>query len=397
MAEGTTDPGRGSGLALAVGRRLDESFAVDLETFKKLPLGGVDRRAMVGALARDGLRVATELLARQRQGLHSQGARIASDAAVLILGGSNGITRALAVQLLFGERASVYAVHYDSEKMQIGPFHVQAMKDAAESEGLRARFWNDDATKPEVIEKVRAALEADGVRAVHLVNGIAAGATKRYAEHGPTLVKDLDVAFDPVLQTPDFSRPENVRKLGMVEVEVANDLDVERTNRFMGSSSLLWAEPLAAAGMLVKGESVVAFCDYDFPPDDPVYAMGPLAGAKILQRKTMEQIRERFGARTARLCYPPVATTALGAIPGGLLMYGLSAQILKERGQYRDVLELGVASMAAFAPGFAGSELRLDEAYQAALPEFHARKDALACADLPGALALLYSATASAS
>ena len=43
-----------------------------------------------------------------------------------------------------------------------------------------------------------------------------------------------------------------------------------------------------------------------------------LAGAKKLQRASMSEIRRRFGARTARLCYPAMATTALGAIPGGL-------------------------------------------------------------------------------
>ncbi len=378
---------------------------MDLETFKKLPLGGVDRRALVGALARDGLRAATELLERQRPAIIRGGAEtppnppriptaIAPDTAVLVLGGSNGITRALALHLIFGERARVYAVHFDSEKMQIGPYHVQAIKSAADAEGLTAHFWNDDATKPQLIEMVLTRLEADGVRAVHLINGIAAGATKRYAEHGPTLVKDLDVAFDPVLQVPDFSLPENVRKVGMVEVEVASEVDIERTNRFMGSSSLLWAEPLARAGFIARGESVVAFCDYDYPADDPVYAMGPLAGAKTLQRKTMGEIEQRFGARTVRVCYPPVATTALGAIPGGLLMYGLSAQILKDRGEYRDVMELGAASMALFGAGFTGGELRLDDAYRAALPEFHARKDTLTDADLPGAFSRLYATTA---
>src|SRR5262249_48199194 len=159
--------------------------------------------------------------------------------------------------------------------------------------------------------------------------------------------------------------------VGLVDVDVATDVDIERTNRFMGSSSLLWAEPLASAGLLVKGESIVAFCDYDFPADDPVYAMGPLAGAKILQRKTMAEIHGRFGARTVRICYPPVATTALGAIPGGLLMYALSAQILQERGQYRDVMGLGFDSMAMFRGDFSGGELRLDDAYKACLPEFY--------------------------
>jgi enoyl-[acyl-carrier protein] reductase/trans-2-enoyl-CoA reductase (NAD+) len=361
----------------------------DLETFKKLPLGGLDRRALVGALAQHGLRTATELLAAQRARITPAGARIAEDAAVLILGGSNGITRAIALQLLFGERAAVYGVHLDSEKMQIGPHHVQAMTAAAEAEGLTARFWNNDATKPQTLEEVIAELKGRH-RAVHLVNGIAAGATKRYAEHGPIKVLDFDVAFDPVLQVPDFSRPENIRRIGLVEVEVASDADIERTNKFMGTSSLLWAEPLAAAGLLVPGESVVAFCDYDFEDDDPVYAMGPLAGAKQLQRRTMSEIRERFGAKTARLCYPPVATTALGAIPAGLLMYGLSAQILKERGEFKDVLDLARETMEIWRPGWDGQELRTDAAYRAALPEFHARKTKLTPADIPSALRLLY-------
>lgn len=360
-----------------------------LPTFKKLPLGGLDRRALVGALAADGPRVARELLDRQRAAVRPAGTAIAKDAAVLILGGSNGITRALAVQLLFGERAHVYGVHFDSEKMQIGHHHVQALTAAAAAEGLTARFWNDDATKPATIEAVVGALRGT-YRAVHLVNGIAAGATKRYAEHGPTTVPEIDVAFDPVLQVPDFSRPENIRQLGLVEVDVATEIDIERTNRFMGTSSMLWAEPLAEAGLLVRDESVVAFCDYDYAPDDPVYAMGPLAGAKVLQREAMKTIRERWGVRTARLCYPPVATTALGAIPGGLLMYGLSAQILKERGQYKDLMELARDSMEIWRPSWSGEELRLDAAYQECLPEFHARKARLTPADVPGAFRLLF-------
>jgi enoyl-[acyl-carrier protein] reductase/trans-2-enoyl-CoA reductase (NAD+) len=273
--------------------------------------------------------------------------------------------------------------------MQIGAHHVAAITKAATDAGLAARFWNEDATKPSTIETVIGELRGK-YRAVHLVNGIAAGATKRYAEHGTTKVKDVDVAFDPVLQVPDFTKPESIRQVGLVDVEVATDVDIERTNKFMGSSSLLWAEPLAAAGLIAKDESVVAFCDYDFPPDDPVYAMGPLAGAKKLQRETMAQIRERFGARTARICYPPVATTALGAIPGGLLMYALSAQILKERGQYKDLMELAHDSMEIWRPSWSGGDVRLDAAYQACLAEFHERKDKLGPADVPGAFSKLF-------
>jgi enoyl-[acyl-carrier protein] reductase/trans-2-enoyl-CoA reductase (NAD+) len=360
-----------------------------LETMKKLPLGGVDRRAMVGALAEKGPAVARELLAKNRADVKPAGTAIAKDAAVLVLGGSNGITRGLAVQLLFGERANVFCVHVDSEKMQIGPHHVAAMREAADKDGLVARFFNEDATKPETVAKVVAELK-ERFRAVHLVNGIAAGATKRYKEHGPTQVKELDVAWDIVLQTPDFTHAESYRKIGMVDVEVATDVDIERTNKFMGTSSLLWAEPLAEAGLLVRGESVVAFCDYDYPKDDPVYAMGPLAGAKLLQRDTMKQIADRFGAKTARLCYPAVATTALGAIPGGLLMYGLTGAILAERGKLKDIPELSAEAMEIFKAGFAGGEVRLDADYQATLPEFFRRRDALGEADLPKAFEALY-------
>ena len=360
-----------------------------LEVMKKLPLGGVDRRAMVPALAERGPALAREMVDTQKKGITAAGTEIAEDACVLVLGGSNGITRGLVMQLLFGERASVFCVHLDSEKMQIGPHHVTAIKAAAEAEGLSAEFVNGDATKPDVITQVVARLK-EKYRAVHLVNGIAAGATKRYKEHGPTQVKELDVAFDLVLQTPDFSKPENIRKVGLVDVEVATDVDIERTNKFMGTSSLPWTDALGAAGLLVRDESVVAFCDYDYPKDDPVYAMGPLAGAKILQRETMTKIHGAWGAKTARLCYPAVATTALGAIPGGLLMFGVTGEILKERGQFKDIPELSHEAMSIFRKDYQSSDVRLDAAYQETLPEFYRRRDALTADDLPGAFAKLY-------
>jgi enoyl-[acyl-carrier protein] reductase / trans-2-enoyl-CoA reductase (NAD+) len=364
---------------------------VDLEVFKKQPLGGTDRRTIVSGLTQHGPRVARELLAAQMPRVASRGAVIPNDMAVLILGGSNGITRAVAIELLFGAKAAVFGVHYDSEKMQIGVHHVAALSEQATAQGLTTRFWNTDATKQSSVDEVVNELKGK-YRGVHLINGIAAGATKRYVENGPTKVKDVDVAFDPILQIPDFSKAENIRRVGFVEVEVATDTDIERTNKFMGTSSLLWTEALANAGLIVAGQSIVSFCDYDFEPDDPVYAMGPLAGAKKLQRETMTQIQQRFGAKTVRICYPAVATTALGAIPGGLLMYGLSAQILKERGQYQDVMELGAGTMKMFTPGFDADILRLDEAYQAALPEFHRRENALGPDHLHDAFSALYGA-----
>ena len=348
-----------------------------LEVFVKQPLGGVDRRAILPMLAEHGLRVAREDLAAQRRKLQPEAPAIADDACVLLLGGSNGILRQVAVQLLFAESVPVHAVHYDSAKLQIGPHHAQAISDAAREVGVDAAFRNEDATKPDVIAQVVAELAAK-YRVVHLINGIAAGATKRYEQFGKAFVKDLDVAFDGVRQTPDFSRGENVRKLGLVEVDIATQADIDRTNKMMGNSTDPWADALATAGLLVRGESVVAFADYDFEKDDPVYGMGPLAGAKILQRESMARIRAAHGVATIRICYPPLCTTAIGAIPGGMLMFAGSTELLLRDGTFKGIAALAQDTMAIFGDAARESGiLRLDSAYQAALPEFHALSDRL--------------------
>lgn len=360
-----------------------------LETFRKLPLGGIDRRALIELLAQDGLQKAMQLLSEQRHRVRTASISLPPKSGFVILGGSNGITRGLAIQLLFGERALVFCVHSDSEKLQIGPYHAKAMHMLAQQEGLHAQFWNEDATHPETLSRVVKSLK-EQVQVVHLINGIAWGATKRYAKYGPAKVRELDVAFDPVLQTPDFSKPENIRKLGFVDVEVATDAEVERTNRFMGTSSWVWAKALAEEGLLVPKQSIVAFCDYDYEASDPVYAMGPLAGAKLLQRESMQRIRHEYGVLTARLCYPPLATTALGAIPGGLLQFAMSAQILKERNAFQDIPELAFESMRPWLPGWSGEDVHLDVVYQTIFSEFHRRKDALVPSDIPGAFSMLF-------
>jgi enoyl-[acyl-carrier protein] reductase/trans-2-enoyl-CoA reductase (NAD+) len=85
-----------------------------------------------------------------------------------------------------------------------------------------------------------------------------------------------------------------------------------------------------------------------------------------------------------------MATTALGAIPGGALMYALSAQILMEQGAYKGIGELAADTMALFGDGASDGELRLDTAYQACLDEFNERKDALLPSDVPECFVALY-------
>jgi enoyl-[acyl-carrier protein] reductase/trans-2-enoyl-CoA reductase (NAD+) len=335
-----------------------------LEVFIKAPLGGVDRRSLVDTLAKHGTDTARADLAKSRASLLAQGAGVAPDACVLLLGGSNGILRALAIQLLFAEKVPVFAVHYDSEKLQIGTHHARAITEAAKEANVDATFVNADATAPATIESVVAQLEAK-YRCVHLVNGIAAGAPKRSPEHGTTQVPDLDVAFDPVRQTPDFSSWESIRKVGLVNVDIATPQDVERTNKFMGRSTDPWADALAAAGLLVKGESLVAFADYEFEPNDPVYGKGPLAGAKLLQRESLERIGREYGVRTTRLCYPPMGTTAIGAIPGGLLKFAGTAELMLANGTYQNLATLAAKSVPAFRTEFTDEALHLDLAYKA--------------------------------
>jgi enoyl-[acyl-carrier protein] reductase/trans-2-enoyl-CoA reductase (NAD+) len=347
-----------------------------LESFVKLPLGGIDRRAMLQRLTADGPRVAQSDLAAARARLRPSDVRLPEGHAVVLLGGSGGILRAVAIELVFSLRVPVYAVHYDSEKLQIGAHHARAISEGAREVGVPCAYHNADATRPESVEALVAELRGRH-SVVHLVNGIAAGATKRFPEYGPSHVRELDVVFDPVRQTPDFSSWSNLRKVGLAEVGVANEAETERTFKFMGYSTLPWAEALHEAGLLKARESLVAFTDYEYEPDDPVYALGPLARAKVLQRETLAKIGERFGVRTARLCYPAMNTTALGAIPGGILMFAGTSQILLERGRYAGIPALARETLPVFSPDHPGGDARYDLAYQEILPEFHRRKAAL--------------------
>ena len=345
----------------------------ELQPFPKLPLGGIDRRVLLARITNDGARVAREDLAAARRALSPVGVRAPEGSVVLMLGGSGGILRALAVQLLFAEKIPVHGVHYDSEKLQIGAHHAHAMVEAATELSLSCAFTNADATNPKTIAEVVASLRGR-FRVVHLVNGIAAGATKRFAEHGPTRVRDLDIAFDPVRQVADYTTWASFRKAGVVDVEIATEAEIERTYKFMGRSTLPWAEALADAKLLVPGESLVAFTDYEYEPDDPVYAMGPLAKAKVLQRESMREIATRYGVRTTRLAYPAMNTTALGAIPGGTLMFAGTAELLLEQGTYQSIPTLAHASAPIFGADFREEDARYDLAFQSVLTEFHRRK-----------------------
>jgi enoyl-[acyl-carrier protein] reductase / trans-2-enoyl-CoA reductase (NAD+) len=348
-------------------------MTIHLETFNKLPFGGLDRRVLLQRLTTEGPQTAIDDLAAARAATSPAGLELPPGSAVLMLGGSGGILRALAIQLMFGEKVPVYAVHYDSEKLQIGGHHARAMMSAASEVGVPCLFHNADATRPETIAHMVGLLR-ERFQRVHLINGIAAGATKRFAQHGTAQVRDLDMAFHPVRQVADFSTWASLRRIGLVDVEIATEAEIERTYKFMGRSTTPWASALAEAGLLVPGESIVAFTDYEYEPDDPVYALGPLSQAKNIQREAMEAIARDHGVRTVRLCYPAMNTTALGAIPGGTLMFAGTAQVLLERGEYRSIPRLARETIPAFMKDFEGHDLRVDLPFQSVLTEFHRRK-----------------------
>jgi enoyl-[acyl-carrier protein] reductase/trans-2-enoyl-CoA reductase (NAD+) len=96
----------------------------------------------------------------------------------------------------------------------------------------------------------------------------------------------------------------------------------------------------------------------------------------------MARIAERHGVRTARLCYPAMNTTALGAIPGATLMFAGTAELLLANATYRNLAALARDTMPLFAAGATTTELRLDEPFRAVLPEFHRRAAALAPGNL---------------
>ena len=202
--------------------------------FKKLPLGGLDRRALVGALAAGraarGDRAARRAARRGAPGRHEGRAR-------------RGRAHPRRLERDHARPGGAAAVRRARQRLR-RPLRQREDADRRPSTCRRSPRRprpraspraSGTRTRPSRRRSSRSSPSSSGkYRAVHLINGIAAGATKRYVEHGPTQVKDLDVAFNPVLQVPDFSKPENVRKVGLVDVEVATDVDIERTNKLHG-------------------------------------------------------------------------------------------------------------------------------------------------------------------
>src|SRR5262249_22661346 len=81
-----------------------------------------------------------------------------------------------------------------------------------------------------------------------------------------------------------------------------------------------------------------------------------------------------WSARTVRICYPAMNTTAIGTIPGGCLMFAGNAQVGIRHGSYKNLRALAHDTMKMFQKGFDDRELRLDVEYQKGLDEFHALK-----------------------
>ena len=76
-------------------------------------------------------------------------------------------------------------------------------------------------------------------------------------------------------------------------------------------------------------------------------------------RESLQELGKAY--KTSRICYPAMNTTALSAIPGAALAYVLTGAIARPK----SLRELAIASRAWID----GSDLRLDQAYQAALKQ----------------------------
>eukprot|EP01065_Artemidia_motanka_P036458 TRINITY_DN44388_c0_g1_i1.p1 TRINITY_DN44388_c0_g1~~TRINITY_DN44388_c0_g1_i1.p1 ORF type:complete len:384 (+),score=118.71 TRINITY_DN44388_c0_g1_i1:61-1212(+) len=347
-------------------RRLYSSAATVLEKLEKKPFGGADLRRMASELRAQGHYTAQTALVRDLQRVEPVG-RPPSSHGVVILGGSNGITRSLALWLAFGEGVPVWCVHSDNQRMQIGAWHAAVAAEAAQKAGVRLSFTNRSATLADVRESVIADVVASDVRSVSLINGVAAGVPKRHASVGGCSVPDIACGYHPILQTPDLRE---ITAVGMVEVPTATEQEQQRTMQLMGSAlQTEWADALASAGLLKSGESALCFCDYDFPDWDEVYAQGPLADAKVDQRRALPGLADKHEVSAVSLKYPAMSTTALGVIPGGLLLYAGTAELLLKRQQLRSTLDLAGDTVAKLWPAAPGArDIRLDQAFQSVLP-----------------------------
>ena len=178
------------------------------------------------------------------------------------------------------------------------------------------------------------------------------------------------MAFDPVLQVPDFSRPENVRKRRPGRRR-------GRERRRHRAHEQVHGHLVAALGRAARRRRPpragrerrrVLRLRLSRPTIRSTrWARSPAPSSSSARR--WARSASASAPTTARICYPPVATTALGAIPGGLLDVRAHRPDPEGAGRVpRRAWSSRRDSMEIFRPTWDGNDMRLDAAYQSACP-----------------------------
>ncbi|MEO7319672.1 MAG: enoyl-ACP reductase FabV [Chthoniobacteraceae bacterium] len=280
---------------------------------------------------------------------------------VLVIGASTGYGLASRVVPAFAGGAGTLGVFFEKppepqRSASAGWYNSVAFEKAAHAAGLYAKSVNGDAFSDAIKAQVIDIIKAD-LGTVDCVIYSLASPRRTHPRTGVVHKSVLKPIGEPfIASTLDTDKG----TISTVTIEPANEQEIADTLAVMGGEDWeMWIDALAAAGVLAKGATTVAYSYIGPDLTWAVYRNGTIGHAK----EDLEATAKRLTKKVGRACVSinkALVTQASSAIPVVPLYISLLYKVMKAKGTHEGCIE---QIQRLFADRLApGKDLLLDEA-----------------------------------
>lgn len=264
---------------------------------------------------------------------------------VLIIGASTGFGLASRITAAFGAGAQTIGVFFEKEAegkrtASAGWYNTAAFEKAAHQAGLYAKSINGDAFSDEIKAKTIELIQQDWHGEVDLIIYSLASPRRRHPVSGEvfsSVLKPLGKTFTG--KTVDVMNG----IVSNVSIEPATTEEIEQTVAVMGGEDWqMWIDALAAAKLLAKGATTVAYSYIGPELTFPIYREGTIGRAKADLEKTAKILDKKLASIDGH-AYVSVnkalVTQASAAIPVVPLYVSILFKIMKAKNLHEDTIE----------------------------------------------------------
>jgi enoyl-[acyl-carrier protein] reductase/trans-2-enoyl-CoA reductase (NAD+) len=264
---------------------------------------------------------------------------------VLVIGASTGYGLASRITAAFGYGAATLGVFFEKPSSEsktgtAGWYNAAAFDQFAKQADLYSKSINGDAfadaTRAKAIEIIRDEMGGP----IDLVVYSLASPVRKLPGSGEVVRSSLKTIGETYTATSIDTNKDSVVQ---VSVEPATEKEIEDTVKVMGGEDwALWIDALAAAGVLAKNATTIAYSYVGTSITWPIYWHGTLGRAKQHLDNTARQLGERHRAQGLRAyvgVMKSVVTQASAAIPVIPLYVSLVFKVMKEKGLHEGTIE----------------------------------------------------------